>query len=349
VVGGAAGAVGAGVSTGVTPIIAQALKDAGLSGEAANAVITAVATGIGAVVGGTAGAAGAYNEVRNNYLTDWQKAAKNKELGACAGESAMVTAACKASVQLKYALIDAQQDAGLAAGVFGGIGYQSVQQAAAVVDLVKNLPETLVALKALVTDADFRAKVGDQIANDYAARIDLQTKAYDAAGWDGSVTAGVEAGRLAVDVVTAASAAVGAAKLATIVVKAGVNATASAIITLSSGAANVGQDVALTGSLSTADGAANALNGLNLNKSLASQQQLSELISGRGTNIAGSGTNVPLRDVDRLVAQYGGQPGDWSKVSSSSYKAADGSTFEIHAYRNAVTGQLVEPKSIPLN
>ncbi|WAS57123.1 filamentous hemagglutinin N-terminal domain-containing protein [Burkholderia ambifaria] len=95
-------------------------------------------------------------------------------------------------------------------------------------------------------------------------------------------------------------------------------------------------------------GAANAVNGLNLNKSLANQQQLSQLTSGNGINISGNGTNVTLRDAPRLVAEYGGQTGDWSKVSSSSYTASDGSKFEIHAYRNAVTGQVVEPKSIPL-
>jgi filamentous hemagglutinin len=98
----------------------------------------------------------------------------------------------------------------------------------------------------------------------------------------------------------------------------------------------------------TSGGTANAVSGLNLNKSLASQQQLSDLSAGNGVNIAGSGTNVPLRDAPRLVSEYGGQPGDWSKVSSSSYTAADGAQYEIHAYRNTVTGQVVEPKSIPL-
>jgi filamentous hemagglutinin len=88
---------------------------------------------------------------------------------------------------------------------------------------------------------------------------------------------------------------------------------------------------------------------LNLNKSLASQQQLSELESGNGINIAGCGTNVALNDISRLVAEYGGEASDWSKVSSSSYTATDGTQFQIHAYQNAVTDQVVEPKSIPLN
>ncbi|GAB3627898.1 hypothetical protein GCM10027419_27490 [Pandoraea terrae] len=103
-----------------------------------------------------------------------------------------------------------------------------------------------------------------------------------------------------------------------------------------------------TNAAAGADNAENAVNGLNLNKSLASQQQLSELASGNGINVAGNGTNVPLRDAPRLASEYGGQASEWSKVSSSSYTAADGTQFEIHAYRNAVTGRIVEPKSIPL-
>ncbi|PTB24181.1 hypothetical protein C9I56_35425 [Paraburkholderia caribensis] len=71
-------------------------------------------------------------------------------------------------------------------------------------------------------------------------------------------------------------------------------------------------------------------------------------MSGKEVATSGNGTDVVLRDAPRLVSEYGGQVGDWSKVSSSSYTAADGIQFEIHAYRNAVTGQVVGPKSIPL-
>ncbi|WP_169740135.1 two-partner secretion domain-containing protein [Paraburkholderia acidipaludis] len=100
-----------------------------------------------------------------------------------------------------------------------------------------------------------------------------------------------------------------------------------------------------TSEIATADGATNVTNGLNLNKSLASQQQLSEL-TGAVTTVAGNGSNTTLRDAPRLVAEYGGNPSDWSKVTSSSYTAADGTQYEIHAYKNAVTGEIVEPKTI---
>ncbi|TCV90941.1 VENN motif pre-toxin domain-containing protein, partial [Biostraticola tofi] len=91
-----------------------------------------------------------------------------------------------------------------------------------------------------------------------------------------------------------------------------------------------------------------ASSGLNLNKSLASEAQLAELAKNGGKPVAGSGAEKTLRDAPRLAAEYGGNASDWSKITSSSYKAADGTVFEIHAYRNTVTGQMVEPKSIPL-
>ncbi|MBS0057362.1 hypothetical protein KEM40_18230 [Yersinia sp. Marseille-Q3913] len=73
---------------------------------------------------------------------------------------------------------------------------------------------------------------------------------------------------------------------------------------------------------------------------------MADLAKNGGTAVAGHGASVALRDSSRLVAEYGGKAENWSKVSSKSYKAVDGIAFEIHAYRNVVTGQLVEPKTI---
>ena len=145
--------------------------------------------------------------VRNNYLTETQKQKRDRALAACQ------TPVCAMSVLLKYEGTSALQDTGLLVGVMGGIGYQSAEQIVALVDLAKNIPETLRVLTAIVNDVEFRAKVGDQIANEYLQRIDMQTRAYNEGGWGGSITAGVEAGRLAVDVTLLASAAVGVTKL----------------------------------------------------------------------------------------------------------------------------------------
>ena len=78
-----------------------------------------------------------------------------------------------------------------------------------------------------------------------------------------------------------------------------------------------------------------------LNKSLASQQQTAE----RGTIIAGPGARSPLRDAERLARDYGGNPDDWVKKSSSKYVARNGTAFETHWVENLRTGQRVEQKT----
>ena len=86
---------------------------------------------------------------------------------------------------------------------------------------------------------------------------------------------------------------------------------------------------------------------LNLNKSLASQEQMGQLAAGQGEAIAGAGTGTTLRDSQRLASQYGGDPGDWQKVASGNYNpgGAKGGGFETHAYQNVKTGQVVEMKT----
>jgi hypothetical protein len=84
---------------------------------------------------------------------------------------------------------------------------------------------------------------------------------------------------------------------------------------------------------------------IGLAKSLASESQLANAVRGVGEAIAGAGSKKPIDDISRLVSQHGGQAGDWSKMSSSTYKAADGSTIETHWYKNTGTGENVEFKS----
>lgn len=125
-----------------------------------------------------------------------------------------------------------------------------------------------------------------------------------------------------------------------------------------------------------------ALPGMGATKlGLIAQELRGEVLSGTSTAIAGAGTNTVLRDAERLAAQYGGNAADWAKVTSTRRGVAmDGTiipsagqttgqavpnaiarpatvdaaadanlrlaSFEVHAYRNTVTGQVVEPKLI---
>ncbi|WP_422506603.1 RHS repeat domain-containing protein [Stenotrophomonas sp. GZD-301] len=83
-----------------------------------------------------------------------------------------------------------------------------------------------------------------------------------------------------------------------------------------------------------------------LGKMLASEQQMGELASGAVKVTHGASTPKPLRQAERLAGEYGGDASSYQKVSSSSYKAADGGHVETHAFRNADTGQIIEPKSV---
>ncbi|MFL6603184.1 MAG: hypothetical protein ACJ8R9_17900 [Steroidobacteraceae bacterium] len=90
--------------------------------------------------------------------------------------------------------------------------------------------------------------------------------------------------------------------------------------------------------ISEAESIANAP---KLAKQLGSEEGVAELMSGGGKAIAGAGTKVPLRDAPRLVSEYGGEPGDWAKITST----AEGN-LQTRAYRNVITGEVVELKSI---
>lgn len=88
-----------------------------------------------------------------------------------------------------------------------------------------------------------------------------------------------------------------------------------------------------------------SVDAIQLTKSLASEAQVAEILAGGGVPIAGAGTSTALKDAPRLAATYGGQVSDWSKITSSVYKAADGVIVETHAYMNAVSKKIVEFKS----
>ena len=237
--GGVGGAAGAAASTMGLPAIDAAVAQLGLPDSLRDVLVTGAAAALGGAVGGTAGAAAAVNEGANNYLTSVQEIQRDKDIAACK------SLACTVGTKMKYAGIDAMQGAGLLVGVGGGIGYQGVEQAAAIVGMIKNLPETLTALSAIVTDPEFRAKVGNQVADDYKQRIEMQARAYNDGGWDGSVTAGVEAGRLAVDIVSVGTAALGAGKLIAKTVGAGVDAAALGVALSANTTANFLENMAL--------------------------------------------------------------------------------------------------------
>ena len=91
--------------------------------------------------------------------------------------------------------------------------------------------------------------------------------------------------------------------------------------------------------------ASSAADAVRLRKQLASEAGAAELKAGGGRAIAGAGTGEAITDLPRILAEYGGRAEDWAKVTSEVYSVGDGTTVQVHAYRNVRTGQLVERKS----
>ncbi len=71
------------------------------------------------------------------------------------------------------------------------------------------------------------------------------------------------------------------------------------------------------------------------------QQQRKET----GTIIAGASHQTAIRDVQRLISQYGGAPPDWVKKSSTSYRIPNGNKIETHWYENVTTGERYDFKT----
>jgi len=92
--------------------------------------------------------------------------------------------------------------------------------------------------------------------------------------------------------------------------------------------------------------ASNPENAVRLRKQLASEAGEAELKAGGGKPIAGAGTSKPIDDLPRLLAEYGGKEGDWAKVVSRAYEVDGLTKIQAHCYKNLVTGEIVELKSV---
>ncbi len=88
---------------------------------------------------------------------------------------------------------------------------------------------------------------------------------------------------------------------------------------------------------------------------LEEQLLLEEAKRGEGKRIF-YGLDKILRSAPQLVANYGGSPEDWDKMTTAQFLVIDGATVQVHWYRNNKTGQNVEfkfkreyPKTAPRN
>ncbi|MGU1580757.1 DUF637 domain-containing protein, partial [Pseudomonas aeruginosa] len=148
------------------------------------------------------------NATQHNYLSHWQEEKKRQEVDGCKDKQL-----CKTGIEAKWAIISAQQDVGIVVGVGGGIGLSTAETAVGVYELVKNWRETYAALEQLATSPEFRQQFGDNYLKGLEERAAFLTQAYEDAGWQGSVTAGVEGGRFAAELVGVLTAVRGGAQI----------------------------------------------------------------------------------------------------------------------------------------
>ncbi|MCM8577485.1 DUF637 domain-containing protein, partial [Pseudomonas aeruginosa] len=148
------------------------------------------------------------NATQHNYLSHWQEEKKRQEVDGCKDKPL-----CKTGIEAKWAIISAQQDVGIVVGVGGGIGLSTAETAVGVYELVKNWRETYAALEQLATSPEFRQQFGDNYLTGLEERAAFLTQAYEDAGWQGSVTAGVEGGRFAAELVGVLTAVKGGAQI----------------------------------------------------------------------------------------------------------------------------------------
>lgn len=88
---------------------------------------------------------------------------------------------------------------------------------------------------------------------------------------------------------------------------------------------------------------------------LIEQLLLEDAKSGNGIPIQG-GIAEPLGDAPRLIANYGGNPENWVKMSSTQTKIINGIIVQVHWFKNIQNNQTVEfkfkrtyPKIAPKN
>jgi hypothetical protein len=82
----------------------------------------------------------------------------------------------------------------------GSMGLSGYEMAEGLVELVANWSQTVEALEGILGDPAVRARLGEAMVAEYEERLARQARAFEEAGWEGSVVAGVEAGRLAMDI-----------------------------------------------------------------------------------------------------------------------------------------------------
>lgn len=215
----AAGAAGAATgelaARAIAGMLYPGVKQSDLSEEQKQTIST-LATISAGMAGGIAGdstasaATGAQsgkNAVENNYLSTKQRTERDKEFDACKGNTA-----CQLKVGAKWDAIDIGQETAYGAGMLVGVPLGISDSVESLSKAVTNPAATYDAIKQLITSDDMFSTMSDAVKQSYIDRLNSMELEYQRAGAGGAYNAGLEAGKLMSDLITAVAGGVGVAK-----------------------------------------------------------------------------------------------------------------------------------------
>lgn len=148
--------------------------------------------------------------VENNYLSNQQRSERDKEFDACKGNTS-----CQLKVSAKWDAIDIGQEAAYGAGMLVGVPQGISDSVESLSNAITNPAATYDAIKQLITSDDMFSTMSDAVKQSYIDRINLMESEYQRAGAGGAYNAGLEAGKLMSDLITAVAGGVGVAKTGT--------------------------------------------------------------------------------------------------------------------------------------
>lgn len=148
--------------------------------------------------------------VENNYLSNQQRSERDKEFDACKGNTS-----CQLKVGAKWDAIDIGQEAAYGAGMLVGVPQGISDSVESLSKAITNPAATYDAIKQLITSDDMFSTMSDAVKQSYIDRINLMESEYQRAGAGGAYNAGLEAGKLMSDLITAVASGVGVAKTGT--------------------------------------------------------------------------------------------------------------------------------------
>jgi hypothetical protein len=180
-------------------------------------------TGDGSAASVNTAAMTGVNAAENNWLATRQKAQMVTELNAASNSLE------KAKVLAKYALISGKQDVLTVAGVGKGLAESGWSDIKGMAEFLSDPVKGLQGLQQLITDPQTRAALGDQIVNDFTAKIDRMNKALEVGGDANAVQLGQDLGSLVWQVGSVVTGVAGAGKATAMLASAGVKVGAEVL------------------------------------------------------------------------------------------------------------------------